>query len=355
MPPRCSKKLKGNILSLYRTARARRIRQKHFCALLQITPRRLQRWNAHKDSLEDGRPGPVPGTAPHRIKAAEKRKIRALIQSEEHADKAHRILSYTAMDKDIVTASPSTFYRIMRKEKLTSHRGVFSPHKGTSAPPEREDLTGPLQRVSWDISYLKTCVKWQYLYLYVMLDEWSRKVLGWTISSRLSREIAGEMIDTVFIEYDISSLPEEKRPVVINDRGSQMKAKSIIQMFKDMKMKQRFSRPHTPNDNPYVEALFRMVKYYPGYPLRFRNEEDARIYFETFFAWYNSEHLHSRIGFVTPSDKHEGRAEKIISERKEKLKNARAVRLEAHRADARILKNPTAHPLQNEKGTLCVA
>ena len=355
MPSRCSKELKEEVLSLYRTARAEGITQKRFCALLRITPRRVQRWHARQDSLEDGRPGPVPGTAPHRLKAGEKEAVRALACQEEYADMSHRTLAYIAMDSGGITASPSTFYRIMRALKLTSHRGIFSPHTGAGTPPEREELTGPLQRLCWDISFLKTTERGRYFYLYTLLDEWSRKVMGWMVSKRCSREVALEMIDAFCIREHILALPEDKRPVIINDNGSQMKAKDIQQMFEDMGMEQRFSRPHTPNDNPYIESFFRTAKYHPWYPGKFCSVEEASHYFSEFFKWYNRVHLHSGIGFITPEDKHNGRAEEIISKRKEALRNARAARLEAHRKDAKAQEKRTERAVNEEKGELCVA
>jgi len=331
MPSRCSRDLKEQVVTCYEESRTEGVSQKRYCDLVKMDTRRLQRWHVRQDTLEDGRPGYMPGTAPHRILATEKEAIIALARQETHADLSHRTLAYTAMDEGRVTASPSTFYRVMHAEGLTAHRGIYRAHSGHSIPPEREELTGPRQRLCWDISYVRTFIKWVHLFLYVILDEWSRKVVGWRISTMLSRDIARDMLEEVFVSEGILELPEEEKPVVINDRGSQMKAKTIKQMFVDLGVEQRYTRPRTPNDNPYVESFFRTTKYHPSYPENFRNREDAEAYFTGFFKWYNTEHLHSGIDFVTPEDKHTGRAEEIILRRKKAQKLARQVRLKANR------------------------
>jgi transposase InsO family protein len=258
------------------------------------------------------------------------------------------------MDEGSVTASESSFYRVMRDEGLTAHRGIFRPHKGHGAPPEREELTGPFQRLSWDISYVRTFVKWVHLFLYVVLDEWSRKVIAWRLDSIQSKDVAKYMLEEAFISEGIPDNPDICETVVINDRGSQMKAKTIKQMFVDLGVEQRFTRPRTPDDNPYVESFFRTTKYHPAYPGRFRNQKEAEAYFEQFFTWYNTEHLHSGICYVTPADKHSGRAEEIFRRRAAAKKKAREARLKANRQLSDFQRTTEKTPETGEKQELCV-
>ncbi len=325
MPKRCNPTLKAAVVDTYRAVKPR-IRQKGFCALIRLAPRRLQRWRKRGTRLTDLRAGYAPGTAPHRLLSIEKETILTMAHAPSLVDLSHRILAYRAMDQGIITASPASFYRVMRAAGLTAHRGFNRGHTGHSKAPVREDLTGPLQRLCWDISYLRLSVKWTHLYLYVILDEFSRKALGWRVRDRLSQDIVLELMDTVFQAEGILDLPQELRPSIINDRGSQMKAKPVKLMFQDLGIDQRFSRPRTPNDNPYVESFFRTVKYHPDYPESFASEQEAITYFQAFFDWYNNHHLHSRIGFVTPADKHSGRAVEIQSRREEAKRKARQTR-----------------------------
>jgi len=355
MPSRCNRELKAQVVTCYEESRPEGVSQKQYCELVKMDTRRLQRWHAREDALEDGRPGYAPGTAPHRILAAEKDAIIALAHQEEHADLSHRTLAYTAMDEGLVTACPSTFYRVMHGEGLTAHRGIYRAHSGHGKAPEREELTGPRQRLCWDISYVRTLIKWVHLFLYVILDEWSRKVVGWRLAATLSRDIARDMLEEVFITEKIMDLPENERPVVINDRGSQMKAKTVKQMFVDLGVEQRFTRPRTPNDNPYVESFFRTTKYHPDYPGTFSSVEESESYFRDFFEWYNTEHLHSRIGFVTPDDKHCGRADKIIQCRKEARETARQARLKANRGLPDCQRTNVKTAFKAEIPELCVA
>jgi putative transposase len=289
------------------------------------------------------------------LQAAEKQAIIALAKDEQYADLSHRTLAYTAMDsEELVTASPSSFYRVMRSEGLTGHRGIYRPHSGHGTPPEREELTGPMQRLCWDISYVRTLVKWVHLFLYVILDEWSRKVVAWRIDTQQSKAVVREMFETLFEEEGLLDIPEEERPAVINDRGAQMKAKTIKQMFTDLGMDQRYARPRTPNDNPFVESLFKTAKYHPDYPKRFRHLEDAEAYFDSFFNWYNTVHLHSGIGFVTPENKHNGLADEIFFRRKKAKKQAREARLRANQGLSDFQRTNEKQAFKARKQDLCV-
>ena len=212
-----------------------------------------------------------------------------------------------------------------------SMRGPSVPHNGRSLPPERKEITGANQRWCWDISYLRTYEKGLFLFLYLLLDEFSRKAINWFVSWHQTAEEARKLLEGGLIAENTLDLPERQRPEIINDRGRQMKASSIKRMFKLHGMPQLFSRPRTPNDNPFVESAFGTVKTAPQYPGRFLDRRDAIRYFERYFPWYNTEHLHSGIDYVTPDQCHRGLKDQIVAERKKKLAAQQQLRKEVNR------------------------
>ena len=166
-------------------------------------------------------------------------------------------------------------------------------------------------------------------FLYVILDEWSRKVVAWRVSNTLGMDQAQGLIDDAVIAGGLLDVPENQRPVVVNDNGKQMKVKAIKQMFVDLGIQQTFARPSTPDDNPFIEALFSTTKRNPAYPGWFPADDATVVqgYFMNYFGWYNTEHSHSGIGYVSPEQKHTGQAEVILKQRKKQLTAARKNRI----------------------------
>ena len=216
-----------------------------------------------------------------------------LAQSQEHVDLSHRILAVTAWDQGLFQASFSTVYRVLKERNLMTLRGPCRPHNGSSKPPVRKDLTGPNQRWCWDISYLPTFQKGEYLYLYLLLDEWSRKAIQWRISWQQTAQESRLLLEGGLTDQNILDLPEAQRPEVMNDRGRQMKARPIQRLCEDHGLPQLFARPRTPNDNPFIESAFSTVKRTPTYPGRFLDDAQANAYFSRYFTWYDTEHYHS--------------------------------------------------------------
>jgi putative transposase len=302
------------------------------CAMWRINRRRVGRWRGkwkNRECLCNLKPGPRHPV--HALLPEEKASVLEMARREAYADFAHRILAVEAWEKGICFVSFSSVYRILRTAGLMSMRGIYRPHNGRSMAPLRKELTGPNQRWCWDISYLLTYEKRVFLYLYLLLDEYSRKALQWRISWHAGAEESRDLLEGGLLDENILDLPEDKRPEVISDRGRQMKAKSIQQLFEDHHMPQLFARPRTPNDNPFVESLFSTVKRAPEYPGRFLDREAAVAYFDRFFPWYNREHYHSGIDYVTPEQCHRGLRGKIVAERREKLENQRQLRKEVNR------------------------
>jgi len=300
------------------------------CDLLQIKMRRVERWSLRMKvlgNMEYVRPGPK--RVLHAIMPAERKALMEFIGQEETVDYSLQTIAIKGAEQNLFYMSASSVRTILYNEELAVDRNRFDRRKGGTNKPDRPDeLTGPKQCWCWDISYLKTDILRTFWYLYVMLDEWSRKVIAWRVSRSLGQEEAQLLIDDAFIAESLIDKPEDEQPVVVNDRGTQMKAVAVKQMFKDLGIFQTFSRPRTPNDNPFIESLFSTVKRSPVYPGWFPSHDEATVmeYFNQFFNWYNHEHYHSRIGYVTPFQKHEGLAEGVIKQRGMSLAAQREIR-----------------------------
>ena len=327
-----SKEQKVDILAIIDDATEKSISVTRTCVFLRISRRRVVRWRwkeKNEQSLENLKPGPREPV--HRLLPVEREAVLQMAAKEEYADLSHRILTVTAWDIGVFFVSFSSVYRILRSANQMTMRGIQKQHNGRSIPPVRKELTGPNQRWCWDISYLPTYEKGVFLYLYLLLDEYSRKAISWLICWHQTAEEARYLLEECLINENILDLPEDQRPEVINDRGRQMKAKPIKKMFEDHHMPQMFARPRTPNDNPFVESLFGSIKRAPQYPGCFLDRQEAVEYFNHYFPWYNKEHLHSGIDFVTPEQCHKGLRESIVARRKEKLKRQRHLRKEVNR------------------------
>jgi len=331
---------KAGILVMIEHARGKGISMTRACALWRINRRRVVRWRRKwEDGTELHTVKPGPRYPLHSMLPEERAAVLTMATQQQYADLSHRILAVTAWDLGLFFVSFSSVYRILRAHDLMSMRGDHRSHNGRSIPPVRKELTGPNQRWCWDISYLLTYEKGMYLYLYLLLDEYSRKAIQWLVSWHQTAEEARDLLEGGLIDENILDVPEDKRPEVINDRGRQMKAKSIRQMFEDHHMPQLFARPRTPNDNPFVESLFGRVKSAPEYPGRFLDRDEGVYYFNRFFPWYNTEHLHSGIEYVTPEQCHRGLREKIVAERNANLKKQRLLRKEVNRLHHNALTN----------------
>jgi len=299
------------------------------CELMQIHVRRIERWEArlkHSGAMDYQKPGPK--QAPHAVMPAERTALVEFAGREETVDYSFQMLALRGAEQGLFFMSASTVRSVLQNKGLGDDRRG-PRRRGTGAKPNRpEELTGPNQCWCWDLSYLKTDVLRVFWYLYVMLDEWSRKVIAWRVSRSLAHEEALGLIDDAVLAENLLDVPPDQMPVVVNDRGSQMKAKEVKQMFIDMGLTQTFSRPRTPNDNPFVESLFGTVKTAPVYPGWFPYDDGSVVpgYFGRYFQWYNEEHYHSRIGYVTPVQKHTGQAEVIKAQRENQLTSQKEIR-----------------------------
>jgi len=295
----------------------------HSCALLQVSVRRVERWRACEaatGSMAYAAPGPKrPWNA---LVPQEREAVRAFAAREDTVDLSLQAVAIKGGEQGLFFLSASSVRSILAADGLLAdRRPAVRGHGGRVKPARPDVLDGPNQCWCWDISYILTDVLRCFWFLYVMLDEWSRKAVAWRISQSLAATEAKLLCNDAVLTEGILDAPPLSRPIVVNDRGVQMKAKPVTQMFADLGMHQAFARPRTPNDNPFVESFFSTVKTAPAYPQRFPAFDSAPVlaYFSRFFAWYNNEHYHSRIGYVHPVDMHEGRAPDILRLRKRNL------------------------------------
>lgn len=326
---------------------ARGANRKRICELLQIEERRIRRWFL-LPTLEDRKSGPE--HAPHALLEEERKDIVAMATDEQYMDDSHRVLTAKGVDSGRIAASSSSVYRVMRSEGLTTDRSGKSGRTGRSRKPDRPELTGPNQRWCWDISYLRTLVPGIFLYLYVLLDEYSRKVVAYRISWYMTHKEGMELIDE---GLEKEGLTKEQMEILslYNDRGAQMRAKPFKTMLKGLGISQKFSRPRTPNDNPFVESLFSTVKCAPVYPGAFQDDIKAVTYFTPYFDYYNNIRLHGRIGYVTPAQRHSGEDKTILALRKQRCAQARKDRLNHNREHNAV---PVGFPGKEEDKNICL-
>jgi putative transposase len=307
---------KVDILSVIQDLQKKGVSARASCRMLVIEEQRVKRW---KMSLREGQSlaNKTPGSKRpmHGLLPVETLQILEMARSVEYADLSHRILAVTAMDKGLFCVSFSSVYRVLKEQNLMAGRGHVRSHNGNSRSPVRKELTGANQRWCWDISYLATFERGVYLYLYLLLDEYSRKAIEWRVSWHQTAEESRLLLEGGTMEENILDLPEDKRPEIINDRGRQMKAKTIKKFCEDNKMPQLFARPRTPDDNPFIESAFSTLKRAPRYPGTFRDDAEAKGYFKEYFEWYNTKHYHSSIDYVTPDQAHRGLRSQIVDRR----------------------------------------
>jgi putative transposase len=322
---------KLDILAVIKTSQQQGVSVRRSCVILAIEHRRIVRWQQQArqgQSLANLTPGSREPL--HRMLPGEIDQIVAMAKSQEYVDLSHRIMAVTACDKGLFQASFSTVYRVLKEQNMMRARGPGGVHNGHSKAPLRKALTGPNQRWCWDISYLMTFQKGVYLYLYLLLDEYSRKAIQWRVSWQQTAEESRLLLEGGLVEQNILDLPEDQRPDLINDRGRQMKAKPIQKLCEDHGMPQLFARPRTPNDNPFIESAFSTVKRTPEYPGRFLDDGQAVTYFSRYFTWYDTEHYHSGIDYVTPEQAHQGLRQKIVARRRVKKLSQRRRRREVN-------------------------
>jgi putative transposase len=242
---------------------------------------------------------------PRALSPAEQEQVRELLNSERFQDVAPREVYAELLDEERYLCSISTMYRILAKHAEVRERRNHLRHPAYHKP---ELLaTGPNQVWSWDITKLRGPSKGVYYYLYVMIDIYSRYVVGWLIAEVESAELAEQLIAETCAKHGV----QRAQLTIHADNGSPMIAKTVAILLADLGVAKSHSRPHVSNDNPYSEAQFKTLKYRPDYPNRFGSVADARRWGRGFFAWYNGQHHHTGLGLLTPAVVHTGQAETV--------------------------------------------
>lgn len=309
---------RSNIIALVGQAIEDGARQDRACEVISLSERTLQRWQRDQ-SRGDQRPIRVqePKNA---LSAQERQAVLAVAQSEEFGHLCPSQIVPRLADQGQYIASESTFYRVLRAANQLQHRGAERPRTKRSKP--RALLaTAPRQLFSWDITYLPTLVVGSFFYLYLFLDIFSRKIVGWQVYDCESSELAGEVMRDICMRENIAP----NQVVLHSDNGSPMKGATMLATLQDLGVVPTFSRPSVSNDNPFSESLFKTLKYRPEYPVRaFESLLVARQWVGQFVCWYNQEHRHSAIRFVTPHERHEGLEDRLLQRRNDVYEAAKA-------------------------------
>lgn len=250
------------------------------------------------------------------LSESERQQVLEVLHADRFVDQPPGEVYATLLDEGIYLCSVRTMYRILEAEGEVRERRDQARHPAYAKP---ELLaTQPNQLWSWDITKLLGPAKWTYYYLYVILDGFSRYGVGWMVAHRESAELAKRLIRESCRKQGIVA-----EPLTLHaDRGSSMKSKEVAMLLADLGVTKTHSRPHVSNDNPYSESQFKTLKYRPEFPARFGSIQDARIFCQEFFTWYNGEHHHSGIGWLTPETVHYGLAQSTLSARQEVLNEA---------------------------------
>lgn len=250
---------------------------------------------------------------PRALSEAENAEILRVLNSERFADTAPATVYATLLDEGVYLASVPTMYRLLRANGQTGERRAQAVHPARVKP--ELIATAPNEVWSWDITKLHGPAKWTYYYLYVILDIYSRYVVGWMLAPHERATLAELLIADSVGKQDV----DRDQLTLHADRGSSMASKPVAFLLADLGVTKSHSRPHVPNDNPFSESQFKTMKYRPDFPKTFANIEEARAFCQQFFTWYNFDHRHSGIGWHTPASVHYGTAEQIRKQRSNTL------------------------------------
>jgi putative transposase len=290
-------------------------------------------YRAHRKSPPRPRPEPKPPRPqPRALSEQERQGVLEVLHSERFVDMAPPEVFATLLDEGVYLASVPTMYRILRAEDEVRERRRQATHPAYMKPELM--ASGPNQVWSWDITKLLGPQKWTYYYLYVVIDIYSRYVVGWMLAGQESASLAERLLADCVRKQGV----ERDQLTIHADRGPSMSSKPVALMLADLGVTKSHSRPHCSNDNPYSEAQFKTLKYRPEFPDRFGSQQDARAFCRRFFAWYNDQHRHSGIGYHTPADVHYRRAEQVRAARAEVLAVAHAAHPE------RFVRKPPSPP-----------
>lgn len=288
------------------------------CTMLGVPRSSLYRTrlSANVPDVPDSAEPAVRPAPPRALSQAEQERVCEVLNSERFQDQAPREVYATLLDEEQYLCSWRTMYRILNERVEVSERRNQLRHPAYQKP---ELLaTGPNQVWSWDITKLRSPSKGVYYYLYVIIDIFSRYVVGWMVAEAETAELAEQLIAQTCAKQDV----QRAQLTIHADNGGPMTANVVAVLMADLGVAKSHSRPHVSDDNPYSEAQFKTLKYRPDYPDRFGSLVDARSWSRRFFTWYNEQHHHSGLGLLTPADVHAGRGETVRQQRQAVLQQA---------------------------------
>ena len=292
------------------------------CELAGISERTLSRWKpAGMDRVQPDRRSQARRPAPrNRLTPEERQHILDVCNQPEYASLPPSQIVPKLADQGIYLASESTFYRVLKAAGQLHHRGQAQKRRPGGRP--RTHLAyGPNQVWMWDITFLPSLIRGQFYYLYLVEDLYSRKIVAWEVHEREAGELAADLIQQALWREKCLS----QRPVLHADNGSAMKSQTLRVKLQDLGIAPSYSRPGVSDDNAFVESVFRTLKYCPKWPRRgFSSLDEARQWVQRFVSWYNEEHQHSKLRYVTPAQRHRGEDPVILAQRAQVYLEARA-------------------------------
>ena len=290
------------------------------CSEAGVSVRTYERWVQSGAVRADGRCDAQRPAPAHKLTDAEREQVLAVCHEPRFADLPPSQIVPRLADEGVYVASESSFYRVLRAQDEQQHRGRAA--RPVASEPPRHVASGPNSVWVWDITFLPCSqVAGQFFYLYAILDLWSRKIVAWEVHEHESGEWAAELVEKAAWREHL-----RRRPLILHaDNGAAPAAYTLKAKLETLGMRPSYSRPGVSDDNAHMEAWFRTAKYRPSYPTRgFVDIEAARAWVLKLVSWYNGEHLHSAIGFVTPSQRHTGEAPALLADRKRVYEAARA-------------------------------
>lgn len=304
------------ILELIDEAVAAGARLEKAAEIVGLSARNVLRWRKSgvKEDLRRG-----PRTAPaNKLSEKERVQIIEVANSARYRDVSPKQIVPSLADRGLYIASESSFYRVLKEQKMIKHRQSSKP--AAHHRPNEHVASGPCQVWSWDITYLHSPVRGIFFYLYMIVDVWSRKIMAASVFEEESMELGAMLMTGACSTHGVD--PEGL--VLHSDNGGPMKGSTMLATLQKLGVIPSFSRPKVSDDNPYSESLFRTMKYRPEYPTQpFESLADAQQWVDEFVCWYNTRHLHSSIRFVTPDDRHYAREHHILAHRQHVYEQAR--------------------------------
>ena len=284
------------------------------CEITGIDLRTLQRWKASDGLIAgDGRPLAVRAPPSHALSAGERAAVLAAANEPRFADVPPARIVPALADEGVYLASESTFARVLRAHGQSAHRGRAKAPKAMR-PPTTHIAAGPREVWCWDMTYLPANVQGRWYFLYLILDLYSRKIVGWEVHASDDADHAAHLVRRTALAEGIATL--KIKPVLHGDNGATLKATTVLAMLNWLGVKPSYSRPRVSDDNAYSEALFRTAKYRPEFPTKgFAELDAARAWAAGFVRWYNVDHHHSGIRYVSPAERHDGRDVAILAAR----------------------------------------